>query len=103
MNREQFLNQPSLREDLENSLRAGLASVLEGAQTDLQAFAHEISGDMVIAASSGDDDALEELRAQVRALAEANRLRAVNATWKIAGDVVVGLTSFLITTATRLG
>lgn len=103
MKGDQFLNRPDLREDLENALRTGLASVLEGAQADLQAFAHEISGDMVIAASTGNADALDELRAQVRALAEANRLRAVNATWKIAGDVVVGLTSFLITTATRLG
>lgn len=103
MGRDQFLNHPSLREDLENALKQGLATVLDGAQEDLQAFAHEISGDMLSAAASGDDEALYELRAQARALAEANRLRAVNTSWKVAGDVVVGLTSFLISTASRLG
>jgi hypothetical protein len=101
MDSQAFLNRPSLRADLEDALKSSLRTVLEGAEADLQAFAHEISGEMVIAAAGGDDEALQELSAQVRALGEANRLRAAGASWKVAADVVHGLTSFVISTALR--
>ncbi|MEK7862362.1 MAG: hypothetical protein AAB295_03760 [Chloroflexota bacterium] len=101
MDSNEFLNRPSLRDDLEGALKASLRTVLEGAEADLQDFAHEISGEMLTAAASGDDEALQELLAQVRALGEANRLRAGGASWKVAADVVHGLTTFVISTALR--
>lgn len=102
MNREQFLSDPDIHGALQAAIERGLKNVLEGGQEDLRRFASEIAMDAAAAALTGDQEALRELRAQTRALAEANRLRAVNAAWTVAADVVGSITGLLLSTAAKI-
>ena len=54
----------------------------------------EIKVDMVRAMAEGDETWMDELTNQLKAVAEANRLRAVHATWDTVSDIVLSFLRF---------
>lgn len=65
-----------------------LTEFAHGAAEDLQAFGAAIGQDMAQAIADGDQDAVEELKAQMAALAEAKRLDADAVAWTALGKVL---------------
>lgn len=65
-----------LQERLGQQLATSLQGVVQGAAGDLQNFASAISSELVVALASGDENAVRELKAQLRLVAEFNRVRA---------------------------
>ncbi|MCP3980832.1 MAG: hypothetical protein GY716_16140 [bacterium] len=76
------------RESLEGEFKKGLGRLLAGASLDVERFAREISADLAFAAFAQDDDVLEHLRAQMRALAEKHRLAASEQAWSFVGTLI---------------
>lgn len=66
-------------QDLQRIVRDELAKFAGGVAEDLDEFAAEIGGDLSRAIAAGDESLTDELRAQLRALAEKHRVRLNNA------------------------
>lgn len=64
-----------IEEELAEIIIDALDELVDGAQADLEEFGKVIAMELVFAIKSDDDEAIRELLAQTRALAEINRLR----------------------------
>lgn len=64
-----------MTQQLGGALTSGLQGLLEGAAEDIEAFANAIAAEMTLALSTGDDNAVRELKAQIGVIAEVNRVR----------------------------
>jgi len=71
-------------------LRAG--QLLRGSAESVQRYAAAIAVDMAYAASTDDAEMARHLRAQARALAEAERLEVAGASWEQLSELIYGLT-----------
>lgn len=65
-----------LETEIREQLRLISEEVLEGAAEDLQKYAKAISASMILAIQREDPARVAELKAQLRGIAELNRLRA---------------------------
>lgn len=66
-----------LQDQLGHQLATSLQGLVQGAAADIQTFANAISAELVVALSTGDKNAVRELQAQLRLIAEKNRIKAV--------------------------
>lgn len=87
MNLLELLDEEKLKEDLLNILREAVENLIEGAQEDFENYLRDITAELVVAIRSGDKKMTDELKAQVKALGEINRLRAVNGQWQAVEQV----------------
>lgn len=65
-----------LQDQLGHQLATGLQGLVEGAASDVQTFANAISAELVVALSTGNKNAVRELQAQLKLIAEKNRVKA---------------------------
>lgn len=86
----------ALRDGLEEQLAAELSDLLEGGADDLAVLAGSMSQNLTEALAEGRSDLAREIADQVRALAEAQRLAAVDAQWGAVTAVVRTLTGAVI-------
>jgi hypothetical protein len=97
------VNWKQLQTDLGNSLATELQGLVEGAASDIQAYANEISAELILALSNNDVQGVEELKAQLGVIAEMNRVRLAKAqetfTLKLIGVVISTATSALAAAA----
>jgi hypothetical protein len=77
-----------LEDIIKDSLEEGLQDLVEGAKEDFNQFVLAIQGDLLEAAIQGDEEIVDELKDQLKAVGELNRIRAVNESWETAGKVV---------------
>jgi len=77
-----------MAEGLKDMLKKELSTVLVGAKEDLVKFAEAMTADLVQAMSTGREDLVNEIGAQARTVAEANRLRIVDSTWDVVGGLM---------------
>ncbi len=87
-----------LKEEVGEILSDTLEELVDGAQADLKAFGAAIASDMIEAAQLGDQEILDELKAQAGVLAQAQGLRARGAGWEAVGKVVLAVTNTVIQT-----
>lgn len=86
------MNEEKIANDLADIIEEHARRLLEGATSDLRVYVLAISADMAKAAFSDDREALmEELLAQLKAVAEINRLRATKEAWATFESVVQAL------------
>ena len=78
-----------LQQEFADILKPALEQLLEGAEEDLNAYLLEISRSALEAAQVGDDERLKELVAQLKALGEVHRLRAVDIVWGTIDSIVL--------------
>lgn len=86
-------------EALIDALKGLGGRVLKGAAADLEAFAQEMAGDLVLAAQAGRPDLVAEIQGQVRTIAESHRLQAQGITWEALGHVVGTLAGLAVKVA----
>lgn len=76
------MSRETIRGAIVPGLTAGLRGVLEGAAEDLQTYVAAISDDLAMVVERQDaEDLGEELLAQLRAVAELQRIRITDAGW----------------------
>lgn len=96
-----------LRDQLGAQLAEGLHGLVEGAAGDLQTFANQIAAEMVLALSTGDDGSVRELKAQLRVMAEVNRVRFAKAqegmALKLISAVIGAAVGGLVSAGAKLG
>ncbi len=71
-----------LAKGLGGVLSGELRGILEGAEADLQAYGVDIAGSLARSIAEGKDGLTQELRGQLKALAEVHRLRINAASWE---------------------
>ena len=76
---------------IRESLEAGLKDLVEGAKEDFNKFILAIQSDMIEAVVAQDEEVMAELRDQLKAVAELNRVRAVNESWEQAGNIFMSI------------
>lgn len=76
-----------LKEDLGRTLADGLMDLVDGAQDDVQAFASDISRDLLLAGLQGNLKVQAQLLDQLKILAEINRVRVENHAWVVVGKI----------------
>lgn len=76
-----------LKEDLGRTLADGLMDLVDGAQDDVQAFASDISRDLLLAGLQGNLKIQAQLLDQLKILAEINRVRVENHAWVVVGKI----------------
>lgn len=84
-------NRDNLQLEVSNVLNEALMGIVEGAIEDIIKFTDQLSFDSIEAMTlpvERRDVVLKEIVAQVQALGEVNRLRAVNAGWHTVGRIV---------------
>jgi len=81
-------NWTQLADGLKVELLDGVKDLVSGAKADLEEFGKAIAQDMIRAVRDGNQDLLKELGHQLEVIAEANRIRAVNATWAQVANIV---------------
>lgn len=89
-------------QDLTKIIEAEARDLLQGAAEDMHRFAVQISADMIRAQTLppiARDHFLRELRAQLRAVAEINRIRAEAAGWRTFERIVVAVSAVLLKVA----
>jgi len=100
------VNWRQLQDQLGEQLAASLQGIAQGAASDIQAFANQISAELVMALSTGDKSAVHELKAQLLLIAETNRVRLAIAqegmALKLIGVVLNAATSGLLAAGTTL-
>ena len=77
-----------LKGDLTDALSDGLSDLVDGAKEDIKAFAKDISRDMLEAHLTGETEVKAQLMAQLKVLAEINRVRVENHAWIVVRKVV---------------
>jgi len=68
------VNWEQLQLQLGQQLAGSLKGLVEGAAGDLQAYATQISAELVLALAADDPSAVRELKAQLKLIAEQNRI-----------------------------
>lgn len=76
-----------LKLDVSRTLADGVGDLLEGSREDMEAFGAAIADDMLEAYLTGREDLTEILEAQLKVVAEINRVRAENHTWTVVTKV----------------
>lgn len=79
-----------LAEAIKNQAKQGLTNFLNGAADDIEAFSAEISIDMTEAIAAGDTEAIDEMKAQWRALAEKHRVYGSRQAWGVFSSILGG-------------
>lgn len=69
------INWNQLENQLGQQLVGSIKGLVEGAASDIQAYGAQIASEMVLALSSGDESAVVELKAQLKLIAETNRVQ----------------------------
>lgn len=82
------LDWDAVKEPVVNQVRDSLLSLLEGAAADIQEFVNPIAEDYALCLREGNEAGLQEVKAQMRAVAEAKRIELVNEQWKIIDTVL---------------
>lgn len=77
------VNFERLTEDVGEALASALAEIVEGAKDDVKTFALDISGDLLHAQLSGNEDLTDQLLDQLKLLAEINRIRVEAKSWAL--------------------
>lgn len=73
---------------IKESLEAGLKDLVEGAKEDFDTFILAIQSDVIEAVMAQDEEVMDELKEQLKAVGELNRIRAVNESWEQAGNIM---------------
>ena len=81
----------ALEDTLTGAVTEFISGVVEGAKADIKVFGKEIARDMITCAEANDREGYQECLAQLRGLAEVNRLRIVNEQYKLAKAVLMGM------------
>lgn len=68
------VNWQQLETQLGQQLVGSLKGLVDGATADIQAYGAQISAELVLALSSGDQSAVNELKAQLKVMAEMQRI-----------------------------
>lgn len=69
------VNWQQLETQLGQQLVGGIKGLVDGAAADIQAYGAQIASEMVLALSSGDQSAVNELKAQLKLMAEMQRVQ----------------------------
>lgn len=99
----------AFEDEISEQLQQALSNIIEGAIGDVETFATEISKSLLTVADIEDDDRRESARAellgQVRNIAEIQRIRASEESWRIVEAVVdmAGRTLFGVMRAAAAG
>lgn len=101
------VNWDQLRSDLGAQLATSLQGLVEGAAGDIQAYANAISAELVLALSTGNQEAVRELQGQLRVIAEINRVRLAREkesfVLSLIGTAISAATSGLLAAGANLG
>lgn len=96
---------PEMVDELALTIRTNLSDVIDGAADDVQRFAQSIARDTLMALQEPNVERrtamLEELRAQVRGLAELNRIRVNAAAWDTVNRILTVATTVAVNVLTR--
>ena len=82
-------------ENLTGSLRNNLVGVVEGAAEDIEEYVNDIAIDMTRVLKAGKSELDSELRAQLRLVAELNRIRIANAQSAIFDQIITAALGFV--------
>lgn len=86
------INWSALELELKTEIEDVGRILLQGAQSDLTNFARAITASMLVAVQRQDAARLEELKAQLAAIGEVNKLRAIagmqGVAWKLIGKTL---------------
>lgn len=82
------LDWDAVKDPIINQVRNSLLSILEGAAADIQEFVDPIAMDYALCLREGNEAGLQEVKAQMRAVAEAKRIELVNEQWKLIDTVL---------------
>jgi len=85
-----------LQQGVEVALKESFERILEGAQEDIKLYAEGIAKDLLRAIREGDSDLTGELKDQLIALAEIQRIRVVNEQWTLLEEVVAVVMRLLL-------
>jgi len=77
-----------LKEELSSILNDAFQEIVDGGKEDIRAYANDIAITLSYALMKGDSRLADELRFQLEAIAEVNRLRVVNESWTAVEKVV---------------
>lgn len=69
------VNWQQLEDQLGQQIIGGIKGLVDGAAADIQAYGAQIASEMVLALSSGDQSAVNELKAQLKLMAEIQRVQ----------------------------
>lgn len=86
----------SVVDAIEGALRSSLDRLVKSGILSLDAYAKALSKDLARALRSGDQDLLEEVSAQARALAEQHRVRLTKQAWGIFEAILDGLVTVIL-------
>lgn len=86
-----FVDWDSLQRDLTEAVTPILYELIEEGAEDVQKFGAQIAAQMIAAALEGNQDWTEELEAQVRVLAEIQRLRLSQLRWRLLTTILKSL------------
>lgn len=87
-------DEKQLEQDLIDILKDGFETIFEGAKDDYTNYMKAIAGELVKALRAGDKEATGELKAQLKLIAEANRIRVVGEQWVIAEKLMTMILGF---------
>lgn len=90
------MTKTDLAADLSRPIKDALTRLGAGAAADIEAFSAALSQDAAGAAAVGDTAALDHIRAQLRALGEAQRLDVAAEGWALIGGILEGASGLLV-------
>ena len=90
------MNQTDLAADFARPIRDALTRLGAGAAADIEAFAAVLAADATAAAALGDQQALDHIAAQARALGEAQRLDLAAEGWALLDGILTGASGLLV-------
>ena len=80
-----------LNAELRDVLGDALAGLIDGAADDVDRYVAAIAQDLVRAAANDRPDLVAELRGQLRLIGEINRVRASDAAWDTAEQIIAAV------------